>query len=471
MFSVSKLVGVLALATLAVSTAASTGFNAPTKDLFDQSMTWLDKLYDPAAGYLYYFYLPLAAGPHETRSSGDDVEQACKIIRNVIADQEKDVEKQWFGDYTVFPEQPTVGTDAYPQSIYNTWDPNWRGFIGTNLIVIYEEFGSLLPVDVKQLILESIYRVGGVDGDNLYPSYSNPAIMRAVASGWTGRKLNESNMTAAGEMYAREIIDLFNVNDTLSEFNVPTYYGISLYGLTEGPGMIRAVWSAVGQFWHAGMRNLAGPWDRNYGYDTNRYVAILSLYVWSLAGREAALVPHAAVEALQMFSGERTVNRVAYAPPYDNAHRNVTTWLSEHLTIGAESFDQVALGGAREDQSAWAPAVVQWTREGGHVGFLVFHPAETAVQARVAPGELHLTYPNGTAESAFTFLVDTNPLGRKRDIAGVEDIYGLNVTIGFCGLVGGTCSIIHDFEFWNLTFVMPVNSTETPSISFKISHT
>ena len=42
-------------------------------------------------------------------------------------------------------------------------------------MVIYEEFGSLLPNDVQDLILESMYnntigdsyRVGGVDDDNL----------------------------------------------------------------------------------------------------------------------------------------------------------------------------------------------------------------------------------------------------------------------------------------------------------------
>lgn len=107
-------------------------------------------------------------------------------------------------------------------------------------MIIYEEFGDLIGEDVKASIVESLrinaigdsYRVGGVDGDNLYPAYSNPSLMRAAVSGWTGRKICDSNMTAAGEMYAQEVIDLFNINDTLSEFNVPTYYGIDLMALT-----------------------------------------------------------------------------------------------------------------------------------------------------------------------------------------------------------------------------------------------
>jgi hypothetical protein len=85
------------------------------------------------------------------------------------------------------------------------------------LILVYEEFGSLLPADVQHLILESLYnntigdsyRVGGVDDDNLYPAYSNAWLMRTVVSSWTGLKLNDANMTAAGDRSAREFLELF----------------------------------------------------------------------------------------------------------------------------------------------------------------------------------------------------------------------------------------------------------------------
>lgn len=112
-----------------------------------------------------------------------------------------------YGDYQKYPEEPYVGTSVYPSDIYDSWDPNWRGFIGTTLIIAFEEYGHLLSDPTKDLMLESLhnatkgdeYRVGGVDDDNLYPAYSNPAIMRAFMSGWTGRRLNEANMTVSGE--------------------------------------------------------------------------------------------------------------------------------------------------------------------------------------------------------------------------------------------------------------------------------
>lgn len=124
--------------------------------------------------------------------------------------------------------------------------------------------------------------------------------MRAFMSGWTGRRLNEANMTVSGEKYARDIIDLFDRNNTLSEFNSGTYTGVSLYGLTlwckylpqdsvmaqHGPEMVKHTWEAVSQLWNPNLKNMAGPWDRAYGYDMNRYLSLMALWFWVLVGKE-----------------------------------------------------------------------------------------------------------------------------------------------------------------------------------------
>lgn len=215
-----------------------------------------------------------------------------------------------FGDYQIYPEEPTVGTEQYPPTIYNSWDPNWRGFVGTTFVLMLEEFPELIPHDTQARMMESLhnttigdsYRVGGVDDDNLYPAYSNPSIMRAFVSGWVGRRTNESNMTAAGEMYATEVIDLFNRANTLSEFNSGTYAGVSLYALTmwakymdessvmgqNGARMIQETWTSLGALYNANLKNVAGPWDRSYGFDMNRYLSILALQIWTLVGKDNA---------------------------------------------------------------------------------------------------------------------------------------------------------------------------------------
>ncbi|EAT78720.2 hypothetical protein SNOG_14095 [Parastagonospora nodorum SN15] len=281
--------------------------------------------------------------------------------------------------------------------------------------------------------------------------------MRAVVSGWTGRKLNDSNMTAAGEMYAEEVLELFNMNNTLSEFNSPTYAGITIYALTlwakympsdsvmnqEGQRVLGEVWDLLAMMYNSNLRNLAGPWDRTYG-------------------------------------DQILISRQAYAPPYDLEPRNITTWVSPNLTIGGESFNQGNLGGAREDRSAWSPGVVQWKRRDNSVGWFNVWPSETAMNIDVAPNSINFTYPNGNASSTFSFIVALNPLSGKRDITSVRDLDGLDLevsgtvdvdspSISFCGLVGGTCKIIHGFEFWNVTWSMPTNSIQIPSINFKVN--
>ena len=129
--------------------------------------------------------------------------------------------------------------------------------------------------------------------------------MRDFVSGWLGRRTSDKNMTDAGESYASEIIALFNRTATLSEFNSGTYTGVSLFGLVlwstylpaddsvmarMGPVMLRATWEAVAALWHPDMRNMAGPWDRAYGYDMNRYLSVMALWVWAYLGKENSSV-------------------------------------------------------------------------------------------------------------------------------------------------------------------------------------
>lgn len=527
----------LALAGLAPSYVSSMSTKA--QGLFNESMAWLDTYYDSDFGYLYDVD-GSAALRHETRSSswyalgllarrqGSDVADAEHIITNIIGAQFKDEKEQWYGDYQKYPEEPYVGTDVYPASIYNSWDPNWRGFVGTTFVMIMEEFSDLLSNDTQELIMESLYnttvgdtyRVGGVDHDNLYASYSNPAIMRAFVSGWVGRRVKDENMTVSGETYAQEIIDLFTMHNTLSEFNSGTYTGVSLFGLVlwckylpedsimaeHGPQMLQDTWKAVAELWHPGMKNMAGPWDRAYGYDMNRYLSVMALWFWTLIGKEnsslisrpqimshaadyawgpvmavladfhASLMPEGVLEVLSTFSGEHTFTAQAYYPPYDKVPRNITTWMSENLTVGAESYDETEIGGPSESQESFNPAVVQWTT-GDEIAFMSLYPTEPALHVQVYPGKLNLTYPHGDASSIFTLVVST--FTQKRDVASWEDVQGLGVAVSgnvntsyslsFAGQAGGASKTLRDFEFWNFTYAMPDGFEGTPYLTLDLS--
>lgn len=146
--------------------------------------------------------------------------------------------------------------------------------------------------------------------------------MRALVSGWTGRRFNDSNMTTAGENYAQEIVDLFRINDTLSEFNSATYTGVSLYGLTmwskylpsdsimsqNGASMVADIWETLGALYHPQLRNVAGPWDRTYGFDMQRYFSIIVLNIWSLVGKEYTGLPDV-VSSIQGHGFENDTHR------------------------------------------------------------------------------------------------------------------------------------------------------------------
>ncbi|KAJ3550205.1 hypothetical protein NM208_g107 [Fusarium decemcellulare] len=528
--------GVAALAGRVAASSYADSLSENAKELFTESMAWMDTYYDAKAGYLYDFS-GAAALRHETRSSvwyafgllarnkGKDAAQAEKIIKNVIHGQYKEPADEWFATYQKSPTEPDVGSEAYPASIYNTWDPNWRGFVGTTLIMALEEFPHLLSKTTQELMLESLhnatkgdeYRFGNLDPkkDNLYPAYSNPAIMRAFMSGWTGRRLNEQNMTKSGERYAQDIIDLFDRANTLSEFNSGTYTGVSLYGLVlwskylpkdsimtkSAPGMIKHTWESVGQLWHPGMKNMAGPWDRAYGYDMNRYLSLMALWFWAFIGKENSslierpqvmshmadyawaplfavlaeshkkLIPVKVLKGLGSFEGEHNFTASTYYPPFDTVPRNISSWLSENLTIGAESFKEISLGGPSQNQQAFNPAVIQWNT-GSEISFISLYPTETALDVKVGPGKLSLSYPRGNSSSLFTLVVGT--FTKKPTVTGWRDVPGLkvnvsgnvnlNYSLSFGGEYGGSSEPIRDFEFWNFTYTMPSGFRGTPNL-------
>lgn len=97
-------------------------------------------------------------------------------------------------------------------------------------------------------------------------------------------------------------------------------------------------------------------------------------YAWAplfavLADDHKRLIPGEIVDTLNAFQGEHVFETSTRYPPFDNAPRNFTTWLSEKLTIGAESFDEIVVGGPSRSQTSFNPAVVQWDT-GDEISFL-----------------------------------------------------------------------------------------------------
>ncbi|KAJ5596203.1 hypothetical protein N7450_002661 [Penicillium hetheringtonii] len=501
-------------------------------DMFTAGIEWTDTFWDENAGYL------IAASSHPgrydsrrsawyatqllARNSPGDVERAVRIFDNVIAGQYIDPSKQWYGDYQNSPSQPEPGTPKYPdEGPYSSWDPNIRDFVGCSWIVALNDYEHLLP---KTHFISpqrgDLYRVGGVDGENLYPCYSNPWIMRTILQNWVGTRMNDKNLTQSGEKFAQELYDLWSIHHTLSEFNSPTYTGVAMWALalwsqygsegsllkTHAPEMLTASWDELAQLYNANLRNIAGPWDRVYGYDMNSYVSLTAAVIWGAVGREYAPFPReisgmyhqsdfafyplfalAMPEMLRYlspkskasfieFPGEHFYTAKAYSPPFDTYSRNITIWISKNLTIGAETISEVEVGGPAKSSSAFSPGVIQWPIDDTQVGCITHWVTESSLDAVASKDGLRISYPNATTEDgsvSFNFLFSGLGVNRGLNVTGLEGLPGLNLKVETNALsnysiVYNTDQEVNEFIFYNITYTMPEKFEEIPFFSILV---
>jgi|SRR5688572_334819 hypothetical protein len=106
-----RLFSIVCVAALAVEHVTAKGnyvksMSPNARQLFTESMDWMDIYYDSKAGYLYDFGAAVALR-HETRSSvwyafgllarneGSDAAEAEKIIKNTIGGQYKVPAEEW----------------------------------------------------------------------------------------------------------------------------------------------------------------------------------------------------------------------------------------------------------------------------------------------------------------------------------------------------------------------------------------
>jgi hypothetical protein len=383
--------------------------------LLDASMRWMDGLWDDDAGLLW----TVRRDHHVTREtawyalglmqrgSNGDVERAVRAVSSVIDTQFDAPGTAYGGTFRRAPEEPDPPDDPV---MWVHYDPNWRQFIGTTFALICDRYSDRLPSELEDRMRRSIaHAVDAEPDDRISPTYANIALMKAWLDTWSG-------VEAGGS--AREIARAFDRHGAFLEYNSPTYYGIDLFALalwrsapeplaSLGAGMEAALWRDIARFYHAGMRNLCGPYDRAYGMDMTSYASPLGLYIWDLVGAERApfpditqrfrhqhdtcfapcvaatqtLVPPDALKHLTTFEGERTIEQTITSDP----ERVATAWLSDDVMIGAQNGPPSGIGWYQHHH-----ATIHWLRPDGTVGWMSLNP-QVAADATAAPGELRIT--------------------------------------------------------------------------------
>jgi len=412
-------------------------------DLSATATAWMDGQWDEAAALLRSPARDAREeGAHDARSGqhhvratawyalgllmrgapGDD-ERACSALGGVLDAQFNAPATVYHGTFRRTTEEPDLPVPPAVPTVWRDYDPNWREFIGTILVLILADYETILPAPLVARITRALrLATEGAFARAVPAAYTNIALMSAFLLCDSGERFGETAWQVAGEALAVEVTQLFRAHDTFGEYNSPTYYGVDLFALAlwrsdlaapmlreAGAAMEADLWRDIARFYHAGMRNLCGPFDRAYGMDMTRYAALVGLWTWAAVGREAAafpdparffdhegdfcfgpciarvgaVVPEDVLPHLHAFAGERQVERIITASPL----RIATAWLSERVMLGAEEGR-----GEHWNGTQFHPATAHWVCPDGSVGWLrVRHTVP--LDARASAGRLSVTCP------------------------------------------------------------------------------
>jgi hypothetical protein len=183
-------------------------------------------------------------------------------------------------------------------------DENHSPFVGCELILVMERHQDKLdPALVSRIEAKLVLCAESAYTINERPTYTNMAVMGAFVMGWVGVHADRPDLRDAGIRKAWGVFLLFQRNNTFSEFNSPTYGGVDMvaitmwreFGPTEtmrrmGAIMEQSFWAEISAFYHAGFKNIVGPYFRKYGMDMCSYTAILGIWI-ALAIDDLAKAP------------------------------------------------------------------------------------------------------------------------------------------------------------------------------------
>src|SRR4051812_9234062 len=275
-----------------------------THEVFEASMKFADRCWDDRVALLWSpksvreptgkthpvretgWY---ALGLLQRNGPGDDA-RAIRAIEAILAKQIDQPGVPWNGTFFRYPEDPPMPPKAV---VWVDYDPNWRQFIGTTLALALIHFEDRLPAPLRERMLSAIVRAadGEVKQKRLAPSYTNIALMHAFLCAFAGERGARPDLAKIGADFAEATYAGYKEHDSFEEFNAPTYYGVDFYGLALwrkhgltprmkalGAELEASLWRGTGEFYHAGLRNLCGPFDRSYGMDMRQYVALTGLW-------------------------------------------------------------------------------------------------------------------------------------------------------------------------------------------------
>lgn len=225
------------------------------------------------------------------RNAAGDKENAVIILEWILKNQYQDENTKIYGIW-----KTNIANDKF--------DQNWREFIGCDLIIIRSKFKHLLPQKIiADIETGIIHAAKGAFKRNVAPDYTNISIMSAFLMEYVGTEFGLDEVKNAGLKKAKDIYKLYQTNKTFSEYNSPTYYGVTIIGLAlwrelafskeiqeMGKALEKEFWHETATFYNPYLKNMPGPYFRAYGMDMTKYFAITGTWI-ALALDDSSLAP------------------------------------------------------------------------------------------------------------------------------------------------------------------------------------
>lgn len=286
--------------------------------------------------------------------------------------------------------------------VWSSYDPNWREFLSSTFVYILELFENRLPEGLVSDIDTAMERAvtGSVDRytHNMTPMNTNVEIMHIFICDYFGHRLQRREWTEYALKRADEFYAAYQEFNTVAEFNSPTYYSIDLMTLgmwrafgkspavRELGGRLEAgLWRNIAEFYNPVLRNICGPFSRNYEMDMSLHTAMPALFYIGL-GREdvpypadncetahnipialtGTVIPEELRDRFLRHRGDRQVEARFREliergdPRCNNPLCTATAWIEEKLMLGAMS-------GSRNTSGQLRPGTVFWQAPDGGV--------------------------------------------------------------------------------------------------------
>lgn len=279
-------------------------------------------------------------------------------------------------------------------TVWATYDPNWREFIGT-------AFAQLLALFETELSAELVTRIdramritvkGSVDRwvANLYPMNTNIELMHIFLCDFFADRFQDCSLREHADFCANDFYSRYQEFHSVAEFNSPTYNGVDFCALIQwrcfgrsrtirelGAQLEEELWEDVALFYNPVLDNIGGPFSRNYEMDMRYHTSMHALLYLGLPNERdfpleskehtynillalgGVKIPERVKPHLREHLGDRQITKQFREliergdPLTNNPICTATAWIEEKLMLGGLSGSQNVSGQIHPATAYW----------------------------------------------------------------------------------------------------------------------